>query len=149
MFCCFVVLSHFWKFKSDKIGSNWIKLITWFKSDKIGSNWIKSHQVFQRKIRTEIKFRFWKKSLKSSGILPLKLRQTLETNLQSYMKGSNGNLQYFVPYKLWFMLLFKKNRILAVHTFDFAGFRLPATFNFVLLTIKDCSHNFADHKLTQ
>ena len=32
--CC---LSHFWKFKSDKIGSNWIKLIIWLKSDKIGT----------------------------------------------------------------------------------------------------------------
>ena len=49
---CFVVLlSHFWKFKSDKIASNCFKLhqidylvktrSNWFKLDQIGSNLIK------------------------------------------------------------------------------------------------------------
>jgi len=43
--CFVVVLSHFWKFKSDNIASNCFKLIIWFKSDKIGSNQIKSDPV--------------------------------------------------------------------------------------------------------
>ena len=40
-----VCLSHFWKFKSDNIASNWIKLNIWFKSDKIGSVWFKLDQI--------------------------------------------------------------------------------------------------------
>ena len=43
-----LVLSHFWKFKSDKIASNCFKLdqigINWIKLDQIGSNWIKLDQ---------------------------------------------------------------------------------------------------------
>ena len=46
---CHVVVffvSHFWKFKSDKIASNFCRLIIWLKQDKIGSNWIKLDQTW-------------------------------------------------------------------------------------------------------
>ena len=43
----------------------------------------------------------------------------------------------------------QKESFLSIPFIDFAGFRLPATFNFEFMTIKNCSHTFADHKLTQ
>ena len=64
---CFVVLSHFWKFKLDKIGSNWIKSdqirSSRIKLVPIGSSWFKLDQKRSKWIRLII----WIKSDKTGS----------------------------------------------------------------------------------